>query len=246
MGQAADAVARANQQKARTALAVTVQALGGQAWLHLRTSRYRVRMAPFFQGTPTGEVADAILRFEFPDKVRIDLDGGHVVQIFSGSSGWEITYKGKKNLPPEKLEEHLRWQKYSLRSVLGQWYSDPSTALIDEGASQVERHPAEKIMLIHPGKNGSAHDAATLEIDAGSHLPLRLSFSWRDPQFHDRNVDAVEYDNYQQIDGVATPFTVTETHNGEIIHQTYVLQAKYNLALQKNLFDPDYAAAHLK
>jgi hypothetical protein len=244
--QVTDSIAQANQRQARALLAETVQALGGQAWLHLRTSRCRVRLASFFQGTPTGDVADAILTSQLPDKQRVDLDKGRVVQIFSGSSGWEITYKGKKNLSAEKVEEHRRWQKHSLHTVLDQWYGDPSTALIDEGASQVERRPAEKIMLIHPGKDGSANDAATLEIDAGTHLPLRLSFSWRDPQFHDKNVDAVEYDNYHRIDGVATPLTVTETHNGEIVHQTYGLQVEYNIDLPGNLFDPGYAAAHLK
>lgn len=241
MSQAADTIARANQQKAHATLAATIQALGGQAWTSIRTSRCRVRIASFFQGAPTGEIAEATIRSEFPNKERIELDNSRVVQIFSGSSGWEITYKGKKDLPAEKLEEHMRWQKHSLRSVLSQWYNDPSTVLIDEGTSQVERHSTEKIMLVN-----SANDAVTLEIDAESHLPLRLSFSWRDPQFHDKNTDAVEYDNYHRIDGIATPFTVTQTHNGEIVHQEFVLQAEYNIGLQKNLFDPEYAAAHLK
>ncbi len=241
MSQAKDTIARANRQKAHAILAATIQALGGPAWTHLRTSRCRVRIASFFQGTPTGEVADATIRSEFPDKERIELDNGRVVRIFSGSRGWEITYKGKKDLPPEKLEEYLRWRNHSLRSVLGHWYNDPSTVLIDEGPSQVERHPAEKIMLID-----SSNDAVTLEVDAESHLPLRLSFSWRDPQFHDKNVDAIEYDNYHEIDGIATPFTLTETHNGETVHQTYGLQAEYNIGLQYNFFDPNYAAAHLK
>jgi hypothetical protein len=113
--------------------------------------------------------------------------------------------------------------------------------LIDRGPSQIDTHRTEKITLINP-----SNDAVTLEIDMESHLPLRLSFTWRDPQFHDKNTDAVEYDNYHRVDGIATPFTVTQTHNGEIVYQQFVLQAKDNIGLQENLFDPDYAAAHLK
>ena len=103
-GQATDAVALANQQKAHAVLAATIQALGGPAWLDLHTSRCRVRMAAFFQGNPTGEVADATISSDLLGKERIELDNGRVVQIFSGSSGWEITYKGKKDLPAKSWE----------------------------------------------------------------------------------------------------------------------------------------------
>ncbi len=241
VGQATDAAAAAGQQKARAALAATIQALGGQAWLNIHTSRDHVRMAAFFQGNPTGEVADAVISRELPGKERIESDKAKVVQIFSGSSGWEITYKGKKGLPAEQVDDHLRWEKYSLRMVLGQWAGDPATALLDEGTVQVERHLAEKITLMN-----AANDAVTLEVDAASHLPLRLSFAWRDRRFHDKNTDAVEYDSYHRIGGIATPFTVTRTHNGEIVLQEFLLRAEYNIALPENLFDPDYAAAHLK
>jgi hypothetical protein len=59
-------------------------------------------------------------------------------------------------------------------------------------------------------------------------------------------MDAVEFDNYHRIDGVATPFTVTRTHNGDIVQQQFVLRAAYNVDFQDSLFDPDYAASHLK
>ena len=245
-GQATDAIAQANQQKAHAALAATLQALGGEAWLNVRTSRSRARIASFFQGTPTGEVSEATVTREIPDREvpareRVDLEKGRVVQIFSGNSGWEITYKGSKELPAEQRDDYLRWQKHSLRTVLGEWYRNPTTVLMDQGSLQVERRLAEKITLMN-----AANEAVTLEVDQDSHLPLRLSFTWRDPQFHDKNVDAVEYDNYQKIDNIATPFTVTRTHNGETVRQTYLLGVEYNVAFDPGWFNASHAAEHLK
>jgi hypothetical protein len=241
MAQATDAAAVASQRKAHDALAATIEALGGAAWMQSRTSWEYVRIASFFQGNPTGDVANAAISREHPDKERVELDKGQVVQIYSASSGWEITYKGKRNLPAEKVEDHLRWQKHSLRIVVDRWIGDPATVVLDEGTEQVERHLAERITLIN-----ATNDAVTLDLDAESHLPLRLSFEWRDPRFHDKNVDAVEFDNYHRIDGIPTPFTVTRTHNGEIVAQQFVLRAEYNVDLSENLFNPDYAATHLK
>ncbi len=239
--QATDAAAVASQRKAHAALAATIQALGGPAWVSLRTSREHVRIATFFQGNPTGEVADAVICREHPTKERVELDKGHVIEIFSGSNGWEITYKGKKYLAAEKIKDHVRWQRHSLRRVLDRWLDDPATVVLDDGSEPVERHPAQQFTLMNAG-----HNAVTLDLDAESHLPLRLSFEWRDPRFHDKNVDAIQFDNYHRIGGIATPFTVTRTHNGEIVQQTFLLQAEYNVDFPENLFDPDYAAAHLK
>ena len=133
MAQSTDAAAVASQQKAHAALDTMIQALGGPAWVSVRTSREHVRIASFFQGNPTGEVADAVISREDPNQERIELDKGHVVQIYSGSSGWEITYKGKKDLPAEKVEDHMRWQRHSLRKVLDRWMGDPTTVALDEG-----------------------------------------------------------------------------------------------------------------
>ncbi|MES2221334.1 MAG: hypothetical protein V4587_10250 [Acidobacteriota bacterium] len=240
-GQASHAAGMASPRQAHAVLTATIKALGGPGWVSLRTSREHVRIATFFQGNPTGEVADAEVSREHPKKERIDLDKGRVVQIYSGASGWEITYKGKKNLPVETVEDHVRWQKHSLRRVLGRWLGDPATVVLDEGPEQVERHAAEKLTLMH-----ATDDAVTLDVDANTHLPVRLSFEWRDPRFHDKNVDTVEFDNYHRVGGIATPFTVTRMHNGEIVQQTFLLRAEYNVELPANSFDPDYAAVHLK
>ena len=239
--QATDATALASQHKAHAALDASIQALGGPAWVGVRTSREHVRIATFFQGSPTGEVADAVISREHPNKERIDLQKGRVVEIYSGQSGWEITYKGKKNLPVEKVKDHRRWRRHSLQRVLGRRIGDPATVVLDQGTEQVERHLAEQYMLMN-----AAHNAVKVDIDAQTHLPLRLTFEWRDPRFHDKNVDTVEFDNYHRIDGIATPFTVTQTHNGETVQQIFVLRTEYNVDLPENVFDPDYVAAHLK
>ncbi|HTU50404.1 MAG TPA: hypothetical protein VMF56_07405 [Acidobacteriaceae bacterium] len=230
-----------SQRQAHATLEATVQALGGPAWLGVRTSREHVRIGSFFQGNPTGEVTDAVISREHPNKERVELDKGQVVEIYSGRNGWEITYKGKKSLPSEKVKDHLRWQRHSLRRVLDRWLGDPATVVLNDGAEQIERHSAEKFTLMD-----AANNAVTLDVDSESHLPLQLSFEWRDPRFHDKNVDAVEFDNYHRIDGIATPFTVTRTHNGDIVEQMFLLRVEYNAGLAENLFDPDYAAAHLK
>ena len=238
---------QANPKKAQVLLAATIQALGGQRWLDLRTIRTEAAAATFFQGTPTGAMANVTITQALPDQQRVDLDKGKVVQIFTANRAWEITYKGKKPLAAEQAADDLRWHRHSLGAVLRGWARDPATVLVDQGQSLVDRQLADKIMLIRSGDDAvTSSDAVTLDLDAETHLPLRLSFRWRDPRFRDTNLDAIEYNNYQRIDGIATPFTLTWTHNGQVVRQRFVRRVEYNRPLPPDFFNPDAAAAHLK
>ncbi|HUZ04686.1 MAG TPA: hypothetical protein VMU62_04965, partial [Acidobacteriaceae bacterium] len=87
--------------------------------------------------------------------------------------------------------------------------------------------------------------SVTLETDAQSHLPLQISWDWRDPQFHDKNHDAEDYDDYHTIDGLPTPFTVTRYHNGDMTNERFVYSAAYNVPLRPDMFDADITAQHI-
>jgi hypothetical protein len=230
-----------SQQKARAELAGTIQAMGGKSWLGVRTMRSEIRIAQHFQGAPTENNLDVRKTFQRPDKERTDMQKQHIVQIFAGDQAWEITYKGKNKIPSEQLAPYQREKSHSFKTVLRDWYANPATLLIDQGPSQVNRHATERITLIN-----STNDSVTIEIDTESHLPLRLSYEWRDPRFQEKTREAIEYDNYQTIDGIATPFTLTELQNGEVTRQSYVQKVEYNIPLPKDEFDPDAVAAHLK
>ena len=231
----------ASPQNPHRLIEAAVQALGGAGWLNLRTVRIEARRAAFFQGRPTGAVADITIEAALPNEERVELARGKVIEMYVRHHAWEITYRGKRALPPQRAADVFRWRDHSLGTILRRWAPNPDTTLIDEGQTMVDRHLVDRILLID-----ADDDAATLELDTESHLPVRLSFEWRDPQFHDENTDAVEYDNYQRVGGIATPFTVTWTHNGATVRQRFLRSVEYNPSLPPNLFNPDVAAAHLK
>lgn len=242
----------ANRDKARQVLAATIEALGGTRWLNLRTLRTEGNTAPFFQGRPTGQTQSVTVTTAIPDQQRFDIGRkARVVQIYSGDHAWEITYKGKKALSKEKAADYRRWHDHSLGVVLREWYADPATMMLYDGASAVERHSVDKITLIRtardaPSNDASATDAVTLAISTETHLPLRLSFEWRDPRFGDKNLSIVEYDNYEHVDGMATAFTITRTVNGETVWQRFLKSVAFNGTYPGDFFNPDAAAARLQ
>ncbi|HUZ05668.1 MAG TPA: hypothetical protein VMU62_09945, partial [Acidobacteriaceae bacterium] len=107
--QQTDPTVLANQKKARQVLDATIQALGGPAWLNLQSAKIHGRSSGFYHGNPTGAIVDFWEYIQPPDKERFEFTRKkNVVQIFTGSSAWEVTYKGKHALPKEQFEEYLR------------------------------------------------------------------------------------------------------------------------------------------
>ncbi len=83
-------------------------------------------------------------------------------------------------------------------------------------------------------------------MDAQTHLPLRRTFQWRDPLYKDKNDESEEYDDYHAVAGVATPFTITRFHNGDMTNQRFLYRAAYNSGLPDSMFDPDATAGRIK
>jgi hypothetical protein len=229
--------AQAHPATARQQIDASVQALGGPAYCGVHTIVRQGRIAGFFQGQPTGALTRAVVSLQLPDRKHIALGPkGAVVQIFRTGAAWEITYKGVKPLPAKTVAAYDRGRQYALRTVLCQWAADRASILLDQGPRTVDGHLAEAVTVISR-KNLSA----TLVLKAASHLPLQLTYRWRDPDFHDQNTDTVIYANYHQIAGIATPFTLTERHNGQTISQFFVDRVQYNRPLAPTLFDPALA-----
>jgi hypothetical protein len=239
-----DALAKANEQKGRAALAAMVEALGGERWLTLRDATFSGRTSGFYQGKPTGAISDYFAFRRYPDHERLELGKKRdVVEFFLKNEGWEVTYRGKKALPQDIVDEYLRRRDHSVETAIRVWLKDPQTIVIFDKQSLVERHLADQVTLISP-----SNDSITIEMDSQTHLPLRRTFQWRDPLYKDKNTEAEEYDDYHVVDGIATAYTITRFHNGDMTSQRYLYRDRtaYNSNMPDSLFDVDATAAKIK
>jgi hypothetical protein len=239
---AQDPEAAANQKKAHDTLVAMINALGGQRWLTLVSSMEQGRTSGFYQGKPTGMTAEFYQVTKFPDQTRIELGKKRdVVEIIDVDTAWEVTYKGKKEIPKDQLQDIIRRRDHSLPVVMRTWFNDPQTVLIYNGQNLVERHLADQVTLID--KN---NDSVTIQTDAETHLPLRRTWQWRDPLYHDKNTDAEEYDDYHLVDGLPMAFTTTRYHNDDMTNQRFLYRGAYGVPITPDMFNPDQAAARIK
>ncbi len=240
--QTVDDDAAKNAQKARTALNAMVQAMGGQAWLDMKNEMQQGHVAAFFHSQPDLGTTDLWQFHSWPDKDRVEVTKHRdVVEFYIGRDGWEVTYRGKKAMQKDLLEDYLRRRDHSIETAVKVWLKDPNTILVYEGQTMAERHMAEQVTLI-----SAQNESITIQMDEQSHLPLRRTFQWRDPLYKDKNTDAEEYDDYHTIEGFPTPFSITRLKNDEIVRQYYVTKVEYNRQLPDDFWNVDTAAQKIK
>jgi hypothetical protein len=239
--QTGDAAAK-NAAQARAALNAMVQALGGQAWLNMQNMERQGHIAGFFQGNPDPGTMEYFEFHQWPDHDRIEMTKHRdVVEFYVGRQGWEVTYRGKKPVDKDTVDDYLRRRDHSIETAVKVWMKDPNTILLYEGQRLAERHLAEQVTLISP-----QNEAITILIDEQTHLPLQRSYQWRDPEYHDKNLDTEEYDDYHNIDGFPTPFTITRLKNGDPFRQYFVSHVSYNQNLPADFWDADAEAGKVK
>ena len=237
-----------SEQRGRLLLDQMIAALGGDAWLNRTSMQLEGRTSSFFHGQPNPYIVEyhAVDRFAAsgqPEAERVGFltDRGmimpgkkiDVVQIWKEGHGYEVTFKGQTDLPKEQVDDFYRRKAHSIEAVVKSWIHAPGVMILAEGTTMVERHLSDKITLLN-----AQNDAVTLELDATTHLPMRRSFQWRNPQFNDFDEEVEDYDDYHTIQGLPTPMTITRYHNGDMTNQRYFTKVTYNLPLAPNLFDP--------
>jgi hypothetical protein len=222
-----------NARKAKALLDQMVQALGGQAYLNIQDISQQGRTYSFYHGQPNS-VGTLFWRFyRYPDKERIELTKQRdVAFVYNGDKGYEITYKGTALEDPKTVTEYVRRRQHSLEWVIRKWLNEPGIALFYEGSTVAEERPAEQVTILSP-KN----DSVTIYISTDNHLPIKKSYSWRDPMYKLRSTEDEVYDGYRNVQGIMTPFSITRFLNGDMSNQRFLNSVTYNTGVGDSLFN---------
>ena len=224
---------QANAHKARAILDQSIQALGGPAYLNIQDISQEGRTYSFHLGQPTSAGALFWRFYRYPDKDRIELTKKRdVAYLYSGDNGYEITYKGTRSDEPKAVADYLRRRHFALDWVLRHWINDPGVALFYEGQAVADQKNCDQVTVM----NNHA-EAVTLYIDLETHLPVKKTFSWRDPNDKQRNIEDETYDAYREQQGIMTPYTITRYFNGDMSNQRFLTSVAYNKNLSDSLFN---------
>lgn len=224
-----------NARKARELLNQAIHALGGDAYLNVHDMQEHGRVYSFYHGNPTSNGVFFWRFQEFPDKERMELTPQRdIAYIYTADKGYEITYKGSRAVEKKDLEDHIRRHRFSLETILRVWVNDPTVALFYDGNALAGSLAAQRVTLIN-----ARNESVSVYFDIDSHLPIKKTYSWRDPVDKERNTEEETFNGYRLVQGIMTPFGFTRYFNGDMQTERFVTSAGYNQNLNPAMFDPN-------
>jgi hypothetical protein len=246
----APAAQNENARKAREIIDQGIAALGGPAYLQATEKSEEGRFFTFHHGEATGTPVLFGLYTKYPDKDRLEIihlrsyhflifdvgsipvkDKSDIIVIHNGDKGYEVTYKGTALVEPEDLAAYLRRREHSLDAVLRRWINEPGAALFYDGTAIAAGKPVFQVTVLN-----AKNDSVALFFDQNTHLPVKKSYSWRDPSDKYRNTEEEIYDNYRQTDGVMAPHSLTRYYNGDMSYQRLLNTVSFSQKLDDKLF----------
>lgn len=219
-------------QKARVLVDQMIAALGGPTWLTYKTTEQQGRSYAFYHGKPSSAGTLYWRFYEYPDKERRELTKQRdVVDIYNGDKGYEKTFKGTATEEDKIVQEYVRRRQHSLEVVIREWLKDPQTVLLYIGQSVADQQMVDVVSILN--KN---NDEVSIGIDVHTHLPINKRYTWRDPD-HYKVEEETTYGNYRKVQGITSPFTITNKRDGEISGQNFLTHIAYNTTFPPGFFD---------
>lgn len=228
-----------NAQKARQVLDAMLKALGGNTYLTYASRSEVGRTYRFYHGEPAGVGVQFWRFWRYPGMDRIELTKQRDwIVIYNGDQGFETTFRGTRPLDKNDLKEYLRRQPYSNEHVLREWLKAPGTVLFYDGLTVAERKPADKITIMD-----AQNRAVTFFVDSETHLPIKKTFTLRDPETRERSNEEEIYDNYRLISvpgggAIQTPLSWTWKSGEWMTRQRFLNTVSYDPPMSAALFDP--------
>lgn len=218
-------------RKAKELLDQAVAALGGDAFLSVKTARMEGRLYGFKQDSLSG-LARVVEQVRYPDKRREEYGKDKdEIQIVNGDKGWTVDIHGAKALSAEEMKKYWEAESMSAFYILRYRLGEEGSTLESAGKDLWDFREVDLVRFID-GQNRTA----TFSLDRSSHLPLRVVWMHRDSKTRERIEETEILSNYFTSQGITAPRHILRQRNGSKIFEAFIQEGSYNIDLPDSLF----------
>jgi hypothetical protein len=237
------ALGQSTEERGKKVLDDAVAALGGQKFLTMADRLESGRAYSFYRERLSGlSIAKIYTRYVTVPAGKSGEELGvrerqafgkneDSAVLFLENGGWEITFRGAKELPKDRLD---RYRDTTLRNIfylLRQRLQEPGMIFESRGSDVWENQPVNVVDI-----TDSQDRVVTVYFNQGTKLPVMQRYSWRDPQTKERNDEETRFARFREITGVQWPYQITRERNGEKIYQMFAESVAINQDLTDNQF----------
>ncbi|HZI19605.1 MAG TPA: hypothetical protein VEY09_13525 [Pyrinomonadaceae bacterium] len=230
----APAPAPAPDPKAEAVLRRAVEALGGQAYLSVRTVVSRGNYTPFEDGM-AGLPIKFVDYLVFPDRERTEFSGTGVksVQTNVGEGGWVLDQKARKltDVTAEGAKEFRLAMRTSLDSALRGWWRQEGAALEYAGRREAAvGRRNEVVRVTYP-------DGFAVEYEFSAHdgMPAKARYK-KETREGDSIEEEDRYAQFLNVGSIRAPFVVDHFRAGVQSSRVNFEEIRFNAPVPDSLF----------
>lgn len=220
-------------QQGRALLEQAVAALGGDAFIKLKSEKLEGRVYAFRHENLSGlGVVTEYIRH--PDRQRDEFGKKkEEIEIISGDQGWQIDWRGVKPMPPEELRAQKERRAMGTLHILRYRLQEPGADVQYAGRDLLDNREVDLVNFTDAGNR-----IATIALDRVSHLPLRRVWVHRDAKTNQRVEETEILSNYSNVQGVAAPRHIMRSQDGRKVFEAFIQTVQYNIEMPDSLFVP--------
>lgn len=218
-----------------------IAALGGDNFLHMQNRVASGRIYSFFHNELNGlDVARIYTEYvDHAPKHGVAVREREMLgkkqdysYLFLPDQAWDVTYRGARPVPDETWDRYVRTTRNDILYFLRTRYNEPGLMFDYVGADVYLSTHVEIVDIID-----AQNQTIRVYFDHNTMLPIRESYTWRDPQTGQRNEGITDFSKYRDAGGVMWPFTIERQRNGYKVYQMFASKVEVNQALPPKIFE---------
>jgi hypothetical protein len=236
--------AESRQEQGKQLVLKSIEALGGDEFLKMKNLTQAGRAYAFYRQDLSGLAV--FTRYEtyeaLPDDPPRDwlpvsrrdvyTEKGDYYALFKNGQGWEVTFRGARPLPKERVEQYRDSMRRNYFYFLRYRLDEPDLYFYYKGTEIINNVPTDAVEIAD--REG---ESITVNLRMSDHLPVQQVYLRRDPKTRIPSEEKSIYSKYREVDGVTLPWNIRQERDGEKIFEFFGNSAQINQPLNAGLFE---------
>lgn len=237
------AEAQTKQDMGKQLLQQALEALGGDAFLQIRTLHQVGRAYAFYHENLRGlAVMNLYQQFEpmppsheagwLPISRReVYTEEGDYYSLYQNGKGWEVTYQGARPLPEDRQFRYRDSARRDIFYMLRYRLNEEGMYFYHKGLEIVDNTPTDAVEVFDAEGLG-----VTYNFRRSDHFPVQQSYQQRDPQTGIPEDVREIFSRYRATGGVTLPWNLRVERDGEKVFEFFGRSAEINSKLPRDTF----------
>lgn len=232
--------AETKTQRGKRIVDEALAALGGAKFLAMKDRIEDGRAYSFYRERLTG-LAKAKIYTQYLDSVKPPEISQRERQTFNKKEdflilflpdkAYEVTFRGARPLHADRWKRYADSTRNNILYLLRNRLEEPGLIFDSRGNNVWLNTPVEIVDITDADNN-----VVTVYFDARTKLPVRQTWTVRDPTTREKDDFSTIFAKYRDVDGIQWPFNILSERNGDKTFEMFSDSVSINPGLSEDLF----------